>query len=53
MDLDFDTEETSAPEDRPSGQAPRRPRKIRRSDEAQPAGPVTVDGADFFQPRPQ
>ena len=53
MDLDFDTEETSAPKDRPSGQAPRRPRKIRRSDEAQPAGPVTVDGADFFQPRPQ
>ncbi len=48
MDFDFEPEEQT-----PAGYKPQRPRKIRRSDDAPPAGPVPVDGADFFRPSHQ
>ena len=48
MDFDFEPEEQA-----PAGHKPQRPRKIRRSDDAPPAGPVPVDGADFFRPSHQ
>ena len=41
MDFDFEPEEQA-----PAGHKPQRPRKIRRSDDAPPAGPVPVDGAE-------
>ncbi len=49
MDFDFEPEEKT-----PSGAGkPRRPHRIRRSDDAPDTGPVAVDGADFFQPARQ
>ena len=50
--MDFDFEEEQAKAGAPGAQ-PRRPCKIRRSDEEAAAGPVPVDGADFFRPHQQ
>ena len=50
--MEFEFEPDSQENAGHTGAQPRQPRKIHRSDGEASSGPVPVDGADFFRPRP-